>query len=249
MHCYQLFGPDTAFGRALMRLRTEAELLEMRLSRSVPWDPEFARLARRLVPAHSMVSGQRLRKLYDLGIETGANSAEGAAVECGVWNGGSSAIVAAGMLRGGSSRPFWLFDSFQGLPEPTENDEKKVREGYFPGWCTGATEKVREAHQKVGHDLNMDRVIPGWFEDTLASHAEAIGPIAFLHIDADWYDSVTCVLEALYGQVESGGIVVIDDYNVWSGCRKAVCDYFGEDELETLNLQSIGGNAVWFYKP
>lgn len=250
MNFYRLAGPDTPLGKLLMTARAEGQLLGIRLGGGGPWITEFIRTARMLVPRYTMVSAERLKKLYALGAELGRGDIKGAVVECGVWNGGSSAIVAAGLKSAGDSdRPFWLFDSFEGLPQPTEKDEAKVRENYFPGWCTGGVERVREAHRLVGHSLESTTIVPGWFDDTLANHAEAVGPIALLHVDADWYDSVTTVLRTFYGQVVPGGIVVIDDYDNWSGCRKAVHDFFGDQVVATLVFRPIDNNAVWFYKP
>ncbi len=251
MNFYKLAGPDTPLGKFLMTARAESQLLGIRLGGGGPWVADFVRTARMLVPRYTMVSAERLKKLYELGAELGRSKNKGAVVECGVWNGGSSAIVAAGLESAGDrDRPFWLFDSFEGLPEPTEKDEDKVRDNYFPGWCTGGVERVREAHGLVGHMLESTTIVPGWFDQTLAKHADAIGPIALLHADADWYDSMTTVLTVCYPQVISGGIVVIDDYGAWSGCRKAVHDFFGDEEkFAALNFQPIDNNAVWFYKP
>jgi len=250
MNIYKLAGPDTALGKLLMTARAESQLLGIRLGGGGAGMAEFIRFARLLVPRYTMVSVERLKRLYELGAELHRSDLRGAVVECGVWNGGSSAIVAAGLKSAGDSdRRFWLFDSFEGLPEPTEQDEAKVRENYFPGWCTGGVERVREAHRLVGHDLETTTIVPGWFDQTLARHADAIGPIALLHVDADWYDSVTTVLSTFYAQVVSGGIVVIDDYGSWSGCRKAVHAFFGDDGVAALGFRPIDNNAVWFYKP
>lgn len=249
MNLYKLAGPDTTFGKLLMTARAETQLLSLRFGGASP-DTSFVRLARLLIPRYTMVSVGRLKMLYELGAELHRSGIPGAVVECGVWNGGSSAVMAAGLLSAGDrNRAFWLFDSFEGLPQPTERDEDKVRDGYFPGWCTGATERVREAHQLAGHSLDSTTIVPGWFNETLHKHVDAVGPIALLHVDADWYDSVTDVLKAFYGQVVSGGIVVIDDYGSWSGCRQAVHDFLGEDRISTLNMNPIDKNAIWFRKP
>ncbi len=250
MNLYKLAGPDTRLGRILMTVRAETQILGLRLGGGDATTADVVRLARMLVPRYTMVSVGRLKKLFELGAELGRSGTEGAVVECGVWNGGSSAMVAAGLAAAGDTgRRFWLFDSFEGMPEPTEADEAKVRENYFSGWCKGGVERVHEAHRLVGHSLDLGTIVPGWFDDTLAHHADAIGPIALLHVDADWYSSVMTVLDVLYPRVVPKGTVVIDDYGRWSGCRMAVHDYFGDAQIATFALRPIDNAAVSFRKP
>ncbi|CAM5645253.1 hypothetical protein SFUMM280S_06107 [Streptomyces fumanus] len=55
-------------------------------------------------------------------------------------------------------------------------------------------------------------------------------PVAFAHIDCDWYDSVRLCIERIADRVSVGGIILFDDYVVYSGCRKAVHQWLGRDE-------------------
>ncbi len=50
--------------------------------------------------------------------------------------------------------------------------------------------------------------------------------MAFAHIDCDWYESVKVCLERIEPKLVGGGILIIDDYYTWSGCKKAVDSYF-----------------------
>ena len=65
----------------------------------------------------------------------------------------------------------------------------------------------------------------GWFQETLPGALEDVDEIAILHVDADWYESVSLVLETLYERVVPGGIVVIDDFKVWQGARDATLEF------------------------
>lgn len=51
-------------------------------------------------------------------------------------------------------------------------------------------------------------------------------PVAFAHIDVDWYEPVKISLERIVRNLVVGGSVIIDDYQDWSGCRKATDEYF-----------------------
>lgn len=248
MNFYYFTAPDTLAGSVLLRARFMWQRWVMMLKRQ-HIAPPCLQLARKLVPQFTMVSLPRLRKLYELGETLAQGEIGGAVVECGVWNGGSSAMIAAGLHAHQETRTFWLFDSFEGLPEPTEKDGKAVQTRYFPGWCTGAVTRVEEAHNLAGTPPTSLQIVPGWFDETLSHQVEAIGPIALLHVDADWYDSVYTVFETMYSHVVTGGVIVIDDYGSWSGCRRALEDFFGDPAFQALEIRSIDGHAVYFVKP
>jgi hypothetical protein len=52
--------------------------------------------------------------------------------------------------------------------------------------------------------------------------------VAFVHLDSDWYESTMTALQRIWPHVSVGGVVVIDDYDAWSGCRRAVDEYFAD---------------------
>ncbi|RYZ46871.1 MAG: macrocin O-methyltransferase, partial [Chitinophagaceae bacterium] len=62
--------------------------------------------------------------------------------------------------------------------------------------------------------------------------------IALLRLDTDWYESTKHELIHLYPLLTANGILIIDDYGYWQGCRKAVDEYIKENKL-TLLLNRI----------
>ena len=46
-----------------------------------------------------------------------------------------------------------------------------------------------------------------------------------MRLDGDWYESTTQVLNSLFKRVNSGGLIIIDDYYTWDGCSKATHDF------------------------
>jgi hypothetical protein len=90
--------------------------------------------------------------------------------------------------------------------------------------------------------------VQGFFADTLPQTKDAIGPIVFLHMDGDWYESTRDILINLYDQLVPGAYVQVDDYGHWEGCRKALHDFFSERGID-IQLQPIDGDGVWFLKP
>lgn len=100
----------------------------------------------------------------------------------------------------------------------------------------------------IGYPAASLFIHPGWFQHTLPSVAPDLGPIALLRVDGDWYDSTRVVFECLYDQVVSGGLVVIDDYGHFSGCRKATDEFMTAKGI-TSYLHYVDYTGRYFCKP
>lgn len=174
------------------------------------------------VQPYTMMPVARLEALAEL-VRDAPAEYDGAIVQCGVWNGGSAALIAQAVLP---PRDVWLFDSFQGLPKPGMKDGAKAQSKYVhvgPGWCQGSEEQVRDVFAAIGWPEKLLHIIPGWLADTMST--VKIRPIAVLHIDVDFYDATKAVLERFADLVAGGGILIVDDYGHWEGARRA-CDEF-----------------------
>jgi O-methyltransferase len=193
---------------------------------------------------YTMVGLRRLRSLRRLATEVIERGIPGDVVECGTCNGGSAAILAGVVTRAAPPRRLWLLDSFQGLPPsgPLDGEEARQWAGLNRGSATSALEVLR----KVGADLAQVRIVPGWFDQTLPSLE--VGAISLLHVDADWYESVTEVLEALYDRVSPGGFVIFDDYGYWQGCSAAWRDFSARRRIG-IPLVDIDGTGAFLRVP
>jgi O-methyltransferase len=166
-----------------------------------------------------MLGPRRGRMLHRLVEEVDRAGVPGALVDGVVWNGGSTILLSAAApernVCGRSTRS-------RGLPEPNELDGRES-EG-LGGELVGSEQKLREGFERFAHPARL-HVRAGWFEETLEDAAGEIGPVAVLHCDGDWYDSVLLTLEVMYPLVSPGGFVVIDDYGTFPGARRATDDY------------------------
>lgn len=173
----------------------------------------------------------------------------GSIVECGVWRGGMSAGIADVL---GNERTYYLFDSFEGLPEAKSIDgkaamdwQKNVHSQTFFNNCRAEIEWAQKAMKlSAGKDHIITK---GWFVDSLENFAPK-NEIAVLRLDGDWYDSTMVCLVKLFPKVASGGIVVIDDYYLWDGCSKAVHDYLSKNNITARIKQFEGGNLHYIVK-
>lgn len=176
----------------------------------------------------------------------------GAFVECGVWRGGSMMAAALTLKQANAAnRELFLFDTFAGMPEPTEEDvslssgmsakdkfEEKSVSGTGSDWCYASIEDVRSNMAKTGYPESQVHFVPGMVEQTIPVNAPE--QIALLRLDTDWYESTIHELDCLYDRIQHGGILIVDDYDSWKGSRKAV-DEFIENRSAKLFLHRMGG--------
>ena len=144
------------------------------------------------------------------------------------------------------ARHLYLFDTFEGLPAPTAADPDFERAKEWTGKCRGTVDEVTALLARFGIARETVTLVPGLFQDTLIGWNR--GPIALLHLDGDWYESIRTSLSSLWPHVAPGGIVQIDDYGIWEGCRRAVDEFLAEHRLER-EVRPVDGGAVWIRKP
>ena len=180
----------------------------------------------------SYISIEGLLALEAMAAKVISEGVPGDIVECGVCNGGSS-LVLAQALKASPDRRLWLFDSFQGLPVPTAIDGPTAPA--FAGKVVGSEDKVRRLLKRAGVPMERVHIAAGWFHETFPQ--VQIDGIAFLHIDADFYEPVLLSLERFYDAVAVGGFVVLDDYYdlEWPGCKAALEEFTARRRL-ALNL-------------
>ncbi len=171
----------------------------------------------------------------------------GIVVECGVWMGGN--IILARKLA--PSRTCWLYDTFTGMSEPTDEDyslgnlelaKKNYDDKMKPGgkWHGVSVDRVRMNLDVMGVlDDTKLRFIVGPVETTLTKKSNLPSQIALLRLDTDWYASTKIELEVLYPLLAPGGILIVDDYGHWAGSRKAVDEYFGSVEMEKIDYSAV----------
>lgn len=202
----------------------------------------FQMIRRVRAQALTYLDASALADLYRAVERAEAESRVGVLVEAGVALGGSSIIMAAAKKP---TRPFYMYDAFEMIPAPSERDGSDAHNRYaeiasgkargiqgeaYYGYQNNLYEQVRKSLRDAGfppeeHHIQMVR---GFYEDAL--HVDE--PVALAHLDCDWYDSVMVCLRRIAPHLVSGGVLIVDDYEHWSGCRKAVDEYFAGREDE-----------------
>lgn len=198
-------------------------------------DPAYADIIARVKP-FTMTSPERIGSLVDAARHVSKTGVPGAVVECGVWRGGSMMAAALALLEAGDTRDLYLFDTYAGMTEPTERDfdhrgglaEETYRAllvGDTSGWCHASLEDVTANLQSTGYPADKCHYVKGDVLQTIPVRAPS--EIAILRLDTDWYVSTRHELTHLFPRLQPGGILIVDDYGHWNGCRQAVDEYFG----------------------
>lgn len=197
------------------------------------------------VQPFTMLSPDRLYAFMQATQHVNHAGIPGAIVECGVWKGGavmSSLLTMREMNR--SERDFFLYDTFEGMPEPSAADKKCDGEKLATvfaerqvgqnssTWCRGEFQEVHENVLGTGYDPTRIHFIKGKVEETIPGVLP--DQIAVLRLDTDWYESTRHELEYLYPRLSPGGVLIIDDYGHWQGARQAVDEYFTAHSIPML---------------
>jgi O-methyltransferase len=131
-------------------------------------------------------------------------------VEVGVYQGGT-AVHLLDVARA-QGRKLYLFDTFSGMPVSGKFDVHRVGD-----FADTSVELVRS--------LCPDAVIvPGIFPDSFIE----TGPVAFVHADADQYETTFEICRTFAPRMIPGGAILFDDYDPLPGCRMAVDEFFGD---------------------
>jgi hypothetical protein len=109
-------------------------------------------------------------------------------------------------------------------------------------------ESERLLGEIIGYPRELTVFHVGWFEETIPVAVESVERIALLRIDGDWYESTRVCLAHLYPLVSSGGIVVVDDYGRWKGCRTAVDEFLSGTKRPPF-LNHIDGTGRYLIVP
>jgi O-methyltransferase len=196
----------------------------------------------RVHPVYS--SEEVLMFTYKMSIDILEKDIKGDFIECGVAAGSQIGAMQQAMLDKQISRTIWGFDSFEGIPFAGINDTEQPGIGEIDKNKIGvlettniasySQEDVLKNFQLWNLPTNNLKLIKGWFENTIEPTSKEIKEIAMLRLDGDLYSSTYVCLEHLFEKVVSGGIIIIDDWNL-TGCQKAVKKFIDGRKIKKFN--------------
>jgi O-methyltransferase len=207
----------------------------------------------RAVKPFTMTSPEKLNALVSAVRYVVRHEIPGDIVECGVWRGGSMLAVAKTLIEtGNTDRDLHLYDTFEGMSEPTEHDRRRdgrsaaemldAADRSSPIWAYASVEDVQQTMR--GSEYPADRIhyYKGKVEDTIPGTVP--DRISVLRLDTDWYESTRHELKHLWPRLVPGGVLLIDDYGWWDGARRAVDEWLAETEDPVLLLRMDEGRVA-----
>ena len=115
-----------------------------------------------------------------------------------------------------STRRVWLFDTFDGMAEPTKQDDRKSHLMWYNNtdrfcpfvdgkWCKARLDGVRQhVLDRGGYPSPLVHFVKGKVEETLPA-VELPLQIAVLRLDTDFYASTAAELKTLWPKLSPGG--------------------------------------------
>ncbi|MEM9703665.1 MAG: TylF/MycF/NovP-related O-methyltransferase [Planctomycetota bacterium] len=199
---------------------------------------------------YTMTSPARVAALCDAVEYVQKQRLPGDFVECGVWRGGSvMAMLHVLKRRGEEERDVHLFDTFEGMPPPTDADrdkdgrlaetlleQEKHDKAGSANWAYCTRDDVERNVATVGYPAEKLHFVAGKVEDTIPDAAPET--ISLLRLDTDWYESTAHEMEHLFPRLVPGGVLILDDYGHWDGARRAVDEYLEQNDIR-LFLQRV----------
>jgi len=164
---------------------------------------------------------------------------EGDVCEFGVAQGAMSAVLAHEIKN--TNKNIWLFDSFEGLPAPSEKDiliNDLFRLGSiqsYKGVFSFPEDIVKARLSDISFPPDRTRIVPGFIEKTI--HGPNLPQtVCFAYIDFDLYEPVLIALHFLDTVLQPGGFIIIDDYDFFTKGPKFAVDEFYASRKEKYSM-------------
>jgi O-methyltransferase len=161
----------------------------------------------------------------------------GDTAECGVYKGaGSYLICKVNQENELHHRTHHIFDSFEGLSEPSEFDGKY--------WTKGDLSSPLETVAENLSEFNNVHIHKGWIPQHFSNTEHH--NFCFVHIDVDLYQPTLDSIKFFYPRMNENGLILCDDYGFTScpGATKAIDEFLHDKKEKMVSLSGGGGFLI-----
>lgn len=161
---------------------------------------------------------------------------DGDTAECGVFTGASSWLICNNNANNSNKKNHHLFDSFQGLSNPTLFDGDHWKKGDLKSSVDIVKTNLAEFSNVSFH--------PGWIPDRF-SDVDTL-KFSFVHIDLDLYKPTFDSIAFFYDRLSKGGILLCDDYgfSTCPGSTKAMNEFLADKKEKIIAFASGGAFII-----
>jgi len=164
---------------------------------------------------------------------------EGDLAELGVYKGYTAKLIHYYMPE----RMLHLFDTFEGFSERSvvaekENTGHPILKSHF------ADTAIDIVKHNISQKNNNISYYQGYFPESIPANFFDKLRFAFVHLDADLYESISKGLQFFYPRMSPKGMIIVHDYNAWPGARKAVDDFFSDEDELPIPMPDKSGSVL-----
>lgn len=145
---------------------------------------------------------RELRRVLDSGIL-------GDIVEFGCYVGTTSIYLQDELISRTPLRSLHVYDSFEGLPEKTHQDQSPAGVQFKAGELAASKSMLIKNFRRF--NLPLPTITQAWFKDLTPKDIPK--RIAFAFLDGDFYDSISASFAIISASLSPGATVVVDDYH------------------------------------
>ena len=159
---------------------------------------------------NDQVSEKETKRILELAAE--CLNAPGDFVEFGCYKGDTSLLIAELLVEKSvdkGAKKLWIYDSFEGLPEKTVQDDSVLGEDFKGGELFVTKREVKERFLRLG--LPVPVIKKAWFKDLRPEDLPE--KIAFAFLDGDFYESIRDSLKLVAPRMVPGGVLIVHDYS------------------------------------
>ena len=156
-------------------------------------------------------------------------------VELGCYKGDTSLLLAE--ILKGTDKKLYIYDSFEGLPEKTTEDESAAGENFQGGELYVTKREVKERFLRA--NLPVPVIKKAWFNEL--HDADLPEKIAFAFLDGDFYESIRDSLRLIEDKMAENSVIIVHDYTnpALPGVARAVDEWIRVRKRKIINYESL----------
>lgn len=165
-----------------------------------------------------------------------AGGVAGDVVEFGCFEGTTSVHMAR--FIEGTGKTLYLYDSFEGLPHKTPEDQSPAGLQFKAGELHASKKKLISNFRQI--NVSLPRIKKAWFSEL--TQTDVPSKVSFAFLDGDYYHSVRDPLVLLAPVLAPGAVILVDDYanEALPGAAKAADEWARRKGLQVFSEASLG---------